>query len=100
MLETATTLTVALEEDLSNPGEKRLRRWIDDAVSIGAEQVTIELDAVTRLEMPLIVALLEVLRTTRKRGADVRLATSSASIRATLRTTGLDKLFVVIATPT
>ena len=96
MLQTPTTLTIAIEESLATAEEKRLRTWVGDALSIGVEQVTIELDAVARLEMPLIIALLEILRSARKRGAEVRLATSRASIRATLCTTGLDRLFAVI----
>lgn len=87
-------MTIALDEGSS--AEERLRSWFDDGVAIGIRQVTIELDAVSRLDVPLIKTLIKILRKAREHGIDVKLATTRATIRDTLRVTGLDQLFHIV----
>ncbi len=94
MPDTPFDMTIALNEGPS--AEARLRSWFDDGVAIGIRQVTIELDAVSRLDVPLIKTLITILRKAREHGTDARLATTRATIKATLHVTRLDKLFHIV----
>ncbi len=94
MPDTPFVMTIALNEGPS--AEERLRSWFDDGLAIGVQEVTIELDAVSRLDVPLIKTLIRILRKAREHGTDVRLATTRATIKATLHVTGLDKIFHIV----
>jgi anti-anti-sigma factor len=96
MPDTPFVMTIALVESPSDEATERLRTWLDDGVAVGIRQVTIELDAVSRLEAPLIATLIKISRKARENGTEVRLVTTRATIRATLRATGLDQLFHMV----
>lgn len=96
MPHTPLAMRIAVDEDASAEAAGRLRTWFDNGVAVGVQEVTIELDALSRLDVPLIATLIKILRKARENSIDVRLATTRATTKATLRVTGLDKLFHIV----
>jgi anti-anti-sigma factor len=96
MPDTALLMTISLERTFPVEEAARLQTWLDDCAAIGVKQLTIELDAVPRLDSPLIKMLIEISRRARERGTQVRLMTTHESIRTTLAVTGIGKLFPTV----
>ncbi len=60
--------------------------------------IAVGLDGVTKLEAPVMAALIAALRRVRETGGTLALVTRRDDIRASLRATGLDRVFNVVAT--
>jgi anti-anti-sigma regulatory factor len=73
---------------------------VDTAVKTGERELVVGLDMIGVLDDAVIRELIRALRKLREAGGCVHLDTTRASIFASLRDTGLDRVFPVLAATT
>ena len=86
---------------VSHPHEVTLEAFdrLDDQLSLGgpgARRIVLPLDTVPMLDAEVIRRLIRLLRRVRERGGNICLRVSRPDLLATLRVTGLDKVFCMV----
>jgi len=96
----STPETAPLRLDGSSTAElSALFASANSELAAGAKRLHIDLEALERLDSPVIACLITILRAARQDGGDVALGATRPAILDTLRVTGLDKLFPREAAP-
>jgi len=90
---------LTLPVPLSDAAVAALRSALQEGVGGGTFAFTVDLDQAPVLDTQAISTLITLLRDAREEGATLRLATSRPVHHETLRITGLDRVFDIVAAP-
>jgi anti-anti-sigma regulatory factor len=88
--------TLTLSDPATPEALRAFRSDVVRALEAGAKALLVDIDSVSRLESPVIAALIVALREARERAAVLSLRASAKPVLETLRMTGLDKIFTVV----